>query len=78
MRKAIGFSSRRLAASESSRLANVLVGESRQIITGGLLPALILMSHSPEHILLVVMEAGKYAIWRNSIIMLILDLFIEL
>ena len=78
MRKAIGFHSRRRAASKSSRLVNVLVGELRQIITGGLRPVIVLLSHSPKHILICGIEAGKYAIWRNFMIMIILDLFIEL
>ena len=65
MRKAIGFSSRRLAASKSSRLANVLVRKLRQIIAGGLRPAIGLLSHPPKHILMEVIGAGKYAIWRN-------------
>ena len=71
-------SERRLAASESSHLAKVLVGKLRQIIAGGLRPAIGLLSHSPKHILIGVMEAGKYEIWRNSMIAIILDLFIEL
>ena len=69
MRKAIGFSSRRLAASESSRITKVLVGKLRQIIKGGIKPVIGLMSHSHKHILIVVMEAGKYAIWRNYMTM---------
>ena len=74
----MAFSSRRLAASESSQLANVLMGKLRQIITGGLKPAIGLMSHSHKHILIVVMGAGKYETWRNIMKMIILDLFIEL
>lgn len=58
MRKAIAFGSRRQAASESSQLANVLVVELRQIITGGLRPAVGLMSPSLKHIVLVSMVAG--------------------
>ena len=54
MRKAIGFSSRRLAASKSSRLANVLVRKLRQI-TGGLRVAVVVLSHSLKHFLMVVM-----------------------
>ena len=65
MRKAIAFSSRRWAASESSRLANVLVGKLRQIIKGGPQPAVVVLSHSPKHIEVVVIGAGKYEIWRN-------------
>ena len=78
MRKAIAFSSRRRVASESSHIAKVLMGKLRQIITGGLKPAIGLMSHSHKHILIVVMGAGKYETWRNIMKMIILDLFIEL
>ena len=46
--------------------------------TGALLPANEVLSHSHRHILLGVMEAGKYETWRNSMIAIILDLFIEL
>ena len=53
LRKAIASRSRRRAASRSSRLANVLVGELVQVITGGLRLAIVLLSHSPKHILLV-------------------------
>jgi hypothetical protein len=58
MRKAIAFRSRWRAASESSQLANVLVVELRQIITGGLRPAVGLLSPSLKHIVLGVMVAG--------------------
>ncbi len=58
MRKAIGFSSRRLAASKSSQLANVLVGKLRQIITGVLVVAVVLF-HSLKHFLVVVMGRPK-------------------
>jgi hypothetical protein len=58
LRKAIAFSSRRLAASKSSQLANVLVVELRQIITGGLQPAVGLLSPFLKHIVLGVMVAG--------------------
>lgn len=78
MRKAIAFSSRRRAASESSRRVKVLVGKLRQITKGGLKPAIGLMSHSPKHILIVVMGAGKYETWRNIMKMIILYLLIEL
>ena len=63
MRRAIASSWRRLAASESSRLAKVLVGELRQIATGGLQPAIGVQSHPFRHVLLSAMEAGRYAIW---------------
>jgi hypothetical protein len=77
LRKAIAFRSRRLAASESSQLASVLVGrELRQIMAGGLQPAMVLLSHSRKHILVRAMEAGRYEIWRS--LMIILDLLIEL
>ena len=78
MRKAIGFSSRRLAASKSSRLVKVLVGKLRQITKGVLPPAIGVMSHSHKHILIGVMGAGEYENWRNVMKMIILDLFIEL
>lgn len=78
MRKAIAFSSRRRGASESSHIAKVLMGKLRQIITGGLKPAIGLMSHSHKHILIVVMGAGKHETWRNIMKMIILDLLIEL
>ena len=59
MRKAITFWSRRRAASKSSQLANLLVGRGmRQILVGGLRPAVGLMSPSLEHIVLSVMVAG--------------------
>lgn len=77
MKKAIGFSSRRRAASESSRLVKVLVGKLRQITKGVLPPAIGVMSHSHKHILIGVIEAGEYENWRNFMI-IILDLFIEL
>ncbi len=78
MRKAIGFSSRWRAASKSSRMTKVLVGKLRQITEGELRPANEVLSHSHRHILLGVMEAGKFEIWRNYMIRIILDLFIEL
>ena len=59
MRRAIAFGSRRRAASESSRLANVLVGEVRQIVTGGLRPAMVLVSQSCKYLVLGVVEAGN-------------------
>jgi len=77
LKKAIGFSSRRRAASESSRLVKVLVGKLRQITKGVLPPAIGVMSHSHKHILIGVIEAGEYENWRNFMI-IILDLFIEL
>ena len=77
MRKAIAFSWRRRARSESSPFANVLVGKLRQIAKGELRPASEVVSHSDRHILLGVMEAGKYESWRKFM-MTILDLFIEL
>lgn len=78
MRMAKAFSSRRLAVSENSPLAKVLVGKVRQIKTGVWLPANDVVSHSRMHILLGVMEAGKLKIWRNHMIRIILDLLIEL
>jgi hypothetical protein len=58
LRKAIAFWSRRQAASKSSQLANVLVVGLRQIITGGLQPAMGLLSPCLKHIVLGVMVAG--------------------
>jgi hypothetical protein len=59
LKKAIDFSSRRRAASKSSQLANLLVGEGlRQILVGGLQPAMGLMSPSLKHIVLGVVLAG--------------------
>ena len=78
MKRAIGFSSRRRAASESSRRVKVLVGKLRQITKGVLPPAIGMVSHSHKHILIVVMGAGEYENWRSFMKMIILDLFIEL
>ena len=78
MREAIGFSSRWRAASRSSRLTKVLVGKLRQITEGELRPASKVLSHYHRHILLGVMEAGKFEIWRNYMLRIILDLLIEL
>jgi len=50
----MAFSSRRWAASESSQLANVLVGKLRQIITG-VLVVVVVLSYSLKHFLVVVM-----------------------
>ena len=59
MRKAIAFRSRRRAASKSSQLANLLAGKGvRQILVGGLRPAMGLMSPSLKHIVLGVVLAG--------------------
>jgi hypothetical protein len=59
LRKAIAFRSRRRAASKSSQLANLLVGRGmRQILVGGLRPAVGLMSPPLKHIVLGVMVAG--------------------
>ena len=74
----MAFSSRRLAVSESSPLATVLVGKVRQMKTGELLPASRVVSHSHRHIVLGVMKAGKSKRWRNYMMEKILDLFIEL
>jgi hypothetical protein len=76
LRKASAFRSRRRAASKSSRLADMLVVGLRQIITGGLRPAVVLLSHSSKHIVMCAKEAGKYEVWRS--VMVILDLLVEL
>ena len=79
MRKAIAFSSRRLARAKARSSQTCSVGrELRQIIRGGSRPVIVVVSHSPKYIVMSVMGAVKYAIWRNFMITIILDLLIEL